>query len=156
MNVIIGIDPGVHTGVAVYINGKLTYMATPAMPILAAIDLVLSYQTALYEREMDGKSGSLLVIFEDARMIGGIGGARRGSKADTARLRGAGSVQRDCGIWDEFLTKHQIEHRKISPRQKGAKLSAEKFKSVTGWTAATNQHSRDAAMLVWPYRGLKR
>jgi len=142
--VVIGIDPGVNTGLAVYRDGQLVECHSPAPGIVRAIDLV---------RELVRlHPGRVLVAFEDSRLIGGIGGARRGSKADTARLQGAGSVKRDCAIWAEALGLMGVPYRQISPRDKGSKVDARGFALLTGWDAPTNQHSRDAAMVAYPYR----
>lgn len=143
----IGIDPGVNTGLAVVEGQRLVLVASPAPSIVQAMEQVKKLAQTV-------GSQNLLVIYEDARMIGGMHGMARGSKGDNARLRGVGSVQRDCAIWEEFLAYHQIQASPMSPAAKGAKLSDEQFMRVTGWTPKTNQHSRDAAMLIWPKRGL--
>ena len=53
-----------------------------------------------------------------------------------------------------FARKHDLaDAHGISPASKGAKLSAEAFTRATGWTGASNQHTRDAAMCAWKYRG---
>jgi hypothetical protein len=36
----------------------------------------------------------------------------------------------------------------VAPKNNTTKISAEYFKAVTKWTARTNEHGRDAAMLV--------
>ena len=41
----------------------------------------------------------------------------------------------------------------VGPKHKGAKLDAEQFAKVTGWTGSSNQHERDADMVAWQYRG---
>jgi hypothetical protein len=144
---LIGIDPGVNTGLAVIENKRLVLVASPAPSIIHAMEQVKRLAQIV-------GSPNLLVIYEDARMIGGMNGMARGSKGDNARLRGVGSVQRDCAIWAEFLDHQQIKAAPMSPAAKGAKLDDAQFLQVTGWTPKTNQHSRDAAMLIWPKRGL--
>lgn len=37
----------------------------------------------------------------------------------------------------------------FAPKNNRTKLTAEQFNRLTGWTARTNEHSRDAAMLIW-------
>jgi hypothetical protein len=143
----IGIDPGVHTGLALVDGQRLVLVASPAPTILEAMERVEAIVTH------NGRQ-STLVLWEDARLIGGMHGMRRGSAGDTARLRGVGSVHRDCSIWEEFLTRGLFEHHALSPSSKGAKLSAPQFTHVTGWSQPTNEHSRDAAMLIWGKRGL--
>ena len=142
--VTIGIDPGVHTGLAIYRDGELIRCASPAPGIIEAMEIV----TEVCRSE----PGRVLVVFEDARLIGGIGGAQRGSKADRARLQGAGSGKRDCAIWAELLGRLGVPYRQVSPKSKGAKLDADQFEALTWWGAPTNQHSRDAAIIARPYR----
>jgi len=142
--VTIGIDPGTHTGLAIYRDGELIRCASPAPGIIEAIEIV----TEVCRSE----PGRVLVVYEDARLIGGIGGAQRGSKADLARLQGAGSVKRDCAIWAELVERLGVPYRQVSPKGKGAKLDAGQFEALTGWSAPTNQHGRDAAIIAWPYR----
>jgi hypothetical protein len=144
---LIGIDPGVHTGLALVDGQRLVLVASPAPTILEAMERVQALA-------MHHGLQRLLVIWEDARKIGGMHGMGRGSAGDTARLRGVGSVHRDCQIWEEFMERHHLRHVAISPSAKGAKLSDPQFAQVTGWAKPTNQHSRDAAMLIWGKRGL--
>jgi len=84
------------------------------------------------------------VTFEDARLRTGYFGPNSQEKQ-----QGAGSVKRDCKAWADFLGAHSIAYRAVSPQAKGAKLDAEPFRRLTSWTARTNEHGRDAAMLVF-------
>lgn len=148
LTMLIGIDPGVNTGVAIIQNQRLARVESPAPTILGAMDLVAQLIA------QEGRD-HVLVIWEDARLIGGMHGMGRGSKGDVARLRGVGSVHRDCSIWGEFFARHGIKQLSLSPKAKGAKLASEAFSRLTGWSGGvTNEHSRDAAMLIWPRRGL--
>ena len=142
--IVIGIDPGVCTGLAIYRDGELIRCASPAPGIIEAMEIV----TEVYRSE----PGRVLVVFEDARLIGGFGGQPHGSKIDCARLQGVGSVKRDCLIWAELVERLGVPYRQVSPKSKGPKLDAAQFEALTGWGAPTNQHSRDAATIARPYR----
>ena len=83
------------------------------------------------------------VWFEDARLRQWYGD--KGREA----LQGAGSIKRDCGIWEEFCAMHGIPHRAIKPAKGATKWDAERFKKMTGWPGRTNEHARDAALLVF-------
>jgi hypothetical protein len=63
-------------------------------------------------------------------------------------LLGAGSVQRDCSILETYLLASKIPHAMVSPANSRTKVSAAGLKAATGWTQRTNEHGRDAAMLV--------
>lgn len=133
VRVVIGIDPGVNTGVAVADGGKL--VSVGCMAAVNAEELVL--------QTMIDNGGKLFVRFEDARMRQWFG-----SKGREA-LQGAGSIKRDCGRWEEFLTHHNIPHARVAPQANRTKLTADQFKAITKWQGRTNEHGRDAAMLVF-------
>jgi hypothetical protein len=133
VKVVIGIDPGVNTGVAVADGGKL--VSVGCMAAVKAEEMVL--------QTMIDNGGKLFVRFEDARMRQWFG-----SKGREA-LQGAGSIKRDCSRWQEFLEHHNIPHARIAPKANRTKLTADQFKRITGWQGRTNEHSRDAAMLVF-------
>ena len=135
---LIGIDTGTHTGVAIYetISKRIERLET--LPIHKAMALVLA--TAL-ENPNDTH-----VYFEDARLRKWFGRSGR------EQLQGAGSVKRDCAIWEEYLTDYKISFTPIAPKNNTTKLTADYFAKVTGWTARTSGHARDAAMLVFGRR----
>ena len=89
------------------------------------------------------KSDIVQVRLEDARKRKWFGDSGR------ERLQGAGSVKRDCVIWEEFLNDRKIPYMLIAPKNNSTKLSAESFKKITGYSGRTNEHTRDAAMLVF-------
>ena len=66
-------------------------------------------------------------------------------------MQGAGSIKRDAKIWEDFLMDIGVNHEMISPAKNRTKLKADTFKTYTGWENPTNEHSRDAAMLVFNY-----
>jgi len=129
--VIIGIDPGVNTGFAVAQEGELT--SVTCMPACEAENAILIHAS----------QRKVFVWFEDARLRTWFG-----SKGREA-LQGAGSIKRDCHRWKEWLEFHDIPHGVVAPRNNKTKLDAEQFKKITGWAGRTNEHGRDAAMLIY-------
>ena len=135
---IIGIDPGTKTGIAVWDRKRQMFVSVQTKNIIEAMNNVLDLQyapdtTQLVER---------LLVIEDAR-------TRSGSEA--AKM-GAGSIRRDCSIWQEFAEYYDIDILwRATPRGKfkTTKLPAATFKKLTGWAERTSNHARDAAMLVW-------
>jgi hypothetical protein len=123
----------VHTGFALSDGGKL--IRVESMNAVEAEGCVMQCI------EMYGLP-NVFVRFEDARMRQWFG-----SKGVEA-LQGAGSIKRDCSRWEEFLTHHNIPHARIAPKANRTKLTADQFKRITGWQGRTNEHARDAAMLV--------
>ncbi|MBS7818673.1 hypothetical protein B9T11_07935 [Wohlfahrtiimonas chitiniclastica] len=132
MGIAIGIDCGVNTGFAISQNQKL--IVVTSYSILDAMDMCLEYQDK-----------DPILYIEDARKLrwGGY------NKGNTARLQGAGSVKRDSQIWEDFAKKHGFRYMLVSPKSNAKKLDAEQFNQLTGWIGQTNNHGRDAAMLVW-------
>lgn len=87
-----------------------------------------------------------LVIFEDARTIR-IGGGENFNRKE--KLQGVGSIKRDCAIWEEFLEGEGLPYQGKRWTRGTTKWDADYFKRTTGWTGQTNNHARDAAVLVF-------
>lgn len=129
----IGIDPGTHTGVAVWDTREGKFLSLETLPIHRALLRVLHI----------AEETDLQVVFEDARQRTWYG------KGDTsAKLQGAGSVKRDCSIWEDFCKDYGIPYWAKPPVKGATKVSADYFKMVSHWQGRTSEHSRDAAMLV--------
>ena len=129
----IGIDPGVRTGYAAWRDDDQRLISCTSMAIHEAMAEVLRIRDL-------GVLHS--VTFEDARLRTWFGQAGR------EQLQGAGSIKRDCTIWADFLGAHGIAYRGIKPQPGCTKWTAEQFRRLTGWAQRTNEHARDAALLV--------
>lgn len=128
--VYIGIDPGTNTGVAIWDSAKQKLLQVTSMKILEAMNLIRQHPSAV-------------VYIEDARQRTWFG--NKGKEV----LQGAGSIKRDCQIWQEFLEANEITHYWVAPKDNRTKLSSAQFKAYTGYTGKTNEHGRDSAMLVF-------
>lgn len=133
--IIIGIDPGVQTGIASWSATEKRFYMVDTMLLHNALSFV--------ENISNCKEYVLHVRFEDARKRKYFGNSGR------EKLQGAGSVKRDSKIWEDFLTDKGIKFDMPSPKDKGIKVDAAYFKKLTGWFKRTSQHARDAAMLVY-------
>ena len=133
MRYFIGIDVGTNTGVAVWDKSEKRFVEIQTTSILKAMEIVKKYE----------KIDIVQVRLEDARKRKWFGDSGR------ERLQGAGSVKRDCVIWEEFLNDRKIPYMLIAPKNNNTKLSSESFKKITGYSGRTNEHTRDAAMLVF-------
>lgn len=145
--VYIGIDTGTHTGVAVW-NGK-TFLLVETMAIHKAMEVVKAYAD---KAKMSGSS--LLVRVEDPRQRTWFGTERMSREQERNRLQGVGSVKRDASVWDDYLkdlcdTKANIRYEMVAPKHNVTKLTGDRFKAITKWQGRTNEHNRDAAMLVY-------
>ena len=135
----IGIDTGVHTGIAVWDSEKGKFVYLDTLKIHEALNIVSSYAY---------KDIPLCVRFEDARQRKWIPFAKNVT-GELGRAQGAGYVKAHCQIWEDFLTDYRIPFEAIAPRRNVTKLSAEQFERITGYKGRTNEHARDAAMLVY-------
>lgn len=67
--------------------------------------------------------------------------------------RDVGKVDRDVALWEAWAANKGIPVDLVPPssRRKGIdlKLTAERFKKLTGWEGRTNEHCRDGSMLVF-------
>ena len=136
---LIGIDPGASTGVAVFRSGSLCNLMTWAPHEIPA-------ELACFWPDR--------VIFEDSRLISPVWSRSTTQAARVKIARNVGQVDAVCSLIVSVCSELGIPARGISPRAKGAKLTAEQFERVTGWSARCNQHERDAAMTAWPHRRL--
>lgn len=123
----IGIDPGTKTGIAVWDSAEKRFHAIFTLTIFQAINYVNDWHP------------NATIIMEDARLRKWFGNSGR------EKLQGAGSVKRDCAIWEEVFPNIV----KVAPKNNKTKLDAEAFKKLTGWQGRTSNHARDAAMLVF-------
>lgn len=137
--IVVGIDPGVHTGVAVWDTSSRQLLDVRCSGIVEAMR---------YIHELQQERGIGLIVFEDARQRKWIP-----REKDLAQFRGramgAGSVKRDCSIWEEWCKVFAIEYVKTPPKNNITKLTDRMFSGITGYDRRTNEHGRDAAMLVF-------
>ena len=129
--IVIGIDPGVKTGMAVYNTKTKQILEVGTCMIHEGFEAVLSYKPLIK-----------LVRIEDARKRKWLGANARDKQ------QGAGSVKRDCKAWEDFLTAKGIPFELVSPGATRTKVTAAYFKQLTGLETRTSNHARDAAMLV--------
>ena len=131
----IGIDPGTHTGIAIWDTREGRFLSLETLPIHQAMVKVMVWK--------DNVGDDLQVVFEDARQRTWFG------HGDTnAKLQGAGSVKRDCSIWEDFCRDYNISYWAKPPIKGATKVSSSYFKTISHWPGRTSEHSRDAAMLV--------
>jgi hypothetical protein len=130
---LIGIDPGVKTGFCVYCDKTKEIKELETLTITQAMQKV----RAISEKE------DVFVYYEDARLRKWFGNAGR------EQLQGAGSIKRDCKIWEDYLNEINVDAFAIPPKNNLTKLTAKNFASITGYTRRTSEHVRDAAMLVF-------
>lgn len=142
--VILGIDPGKQTGIAMYVDGQLKDLV--ALSPERAIYYILDF-------------GVDMVVFEDSRMQSTMfrrtaaNGRPLGAAAQLKIARDVGGIDAQCRELVAKCEESRVKVIGLSPKQKGAKLNHAQFVLKTGWAGGkSNQHERDAAMVAWPFR----
>lgn len=134
---ILGIDPGLKTGIAHFDGGKLTHLET-----VHPADIPNVLQQHKPAR----------VVFEDSRLQSHVWGRGTGVAAAAKVARNVGEVDAWCRLIEHTCSKLDIKCHGVSPQSKGRKLNAQKFERLTGWTQSSNQHERDSAIVAWQFR----
>ena len=145
MAILIGIDPGEHTGFAVWDTTTHTFLQVQTLMLHQAMDEVRRWNYACLLAE---KAIPFAVIFEDARQRTWFAPERNNAEY-RGKLMGAGAAKRDARIWEEYLTDNRIAFQAVKPQPGLTKWDADYFAKVTGWTGRTSDHARDAALLVF-------
>ena len=135
--IMIGIDTGVKTGFAVAADrgkgGELEQVES--LSITQAMSKVKdSVQT--------WGAQNVCLYIEDARQRTWFTGGRE-------KAQGVGSVKRDAQIWEDWCKEQGYLYKMIHPAANTTKKKATDFFRMTGWKGRTNEHARDAAMLVF-------
>ena len=141
MSMIVGLDPGANTGVAIFEDGKLIRLTTWTPIQLITLLPSLSVTS---------------VIFEDSRLTSPVWSRGTSQAARMKIARNVGQVDAICTLICALCEEMKINAHGISPKHKGRKLDAETFNKLTGWDIKSNQHERDAAMCVFSHGGIKR
>lgn len=143
--VYIGIDPGIHTGFALW-DAKLGKLELQTLDFWQTVDAIHN-ANALYN---DGVHVKLVVVIEAAWKINTTYGRYNGQSGE----RGIQRIARNAGenhahgkLIVEFCKRNGVEALLITPNKR--KMDAAQFALLTKHPGRTNEHVRDAAMLVW-------
>lgn len=139
----VGVDTGVNTGFSEWDSKKRCLLSVCSLPIHKAMERVKVLH-ALHKEE-------LVVRVEDPRQRKWFGTERMTREEERKKLQGVGSVKRDATIWEDFLKDLGVRFEMVAPKMNVTKLTQETFKRYTGWSSKTNEHGRDAAMLIYGY-----
>ena len=143
MAFLLGIDPGAHTGFAVWDTASRSFREVATLPLWKALE-----ETKRLQAEAAANGTRFAVVFEDARQRTWFPKERNAAEY-RGHLMGAGAAKRDAAIWEEFLTDQGIPFTAQKPRPGQTKWNADYWSKLTGWTGRTSEHARDAALLVF-------
>jgi hypothetical protein len=143
---IIGIDCGVKTGICIYHKPTKTICKLSSGTLIEVM-FSLMYPSVWWDRII---AGQVFMRIEDARQRKWIP-KQKTETAERGRREGAGYVKAHCAIWEDFCKRVGIPYELVPPKNNKTKVDAEYFRMLTGYKEKTNNHSRDAAMLVIGY-----
>lgn len=139
---VIGIDPGNHTGLAVYSRDDRAIIYAEESTFSGAI----AYITGHYD-------SAIIVIETPSNKRVWHSGASQSARDATAI--NVGMVIREAQLFAQMLTylgkKNERDYViKTPPPQRGlTKLTREQVKKITGFDGRSSDHVRDAIMLCW-------
>lgn len=135
-NFSIGIDPGQHTGFAIYSIQQRKIVELRTVDFWGAYSQVCAFQPIEISR--------VVVEVPDTKHVWQQ--MPKGTKAIQRQAVNVGGVIREAQLLAEGLMRAGYKVVRVNPR--GKRTHAE-FCKFTGWTGKTNQHCRDAALLCW-------
>ena len=135
--IILGVDPGANTGMAIYQDGELRKLTT-----IEPVEMAYAIKLAAPDR----------VVFEDSRLTSFMFTTVKSRAVALSMARKVGQVDAWCNLITSICERLEIPCIGISPKGKGKKLNADQFTQATGWTGGSNEHTREAAMVAFPYR----
>lgn len=138
----IGIDPGVDTGVCVWDADQQTILRLDTLGFWSVIGLLSAYKN---------QHGELLsVVIEDPNLNKAMHWQQkksvRGFNPATKIAQNVGQNKKEAELIIKYLEANQFSYEAIRPVTR--KIGARVFKHLSGYKDRTNQHVRDAAMLV--------
>ena len=138
MKVVVGIDPGNKTGIAFFtLDDKLILVETKTIhPLDVGAEI----------------EGADVVYIEDSRLQKAI---FCHPSQKVAYSRSVGQIDARCADIEEICKRKGIKFIGISPKEKGRKINKDEFMRIFGCSSnksGSNQHERDAAMVVFASR----
>ena len=104
---------------------------------------------AQYKGIAESEGVRLYVRVEDPRQRTWFGTENMSREEERKKLQGVGSVKRDASIWEAYLKDLGVWFEMVAPKRNLTKITHETFVNITKWKGRTNEHKRDAAMLVF-------
>jgi hypothetical protein len=143
--VVVGIDPGISTGFAVWDSEKREFTVLKTLDFWKVIDRL----KLLHFNH--GKE--LLVVIEDPNGNKPVF-MKKGVKSNAMAIRvgqNVGSNKREASLLIEYCRNKGINVKPVIPGKKATgkgKITKEYFNKISGYTGSTSQHGRDAAMMI--------
>lgn len=135
----IGIDGGASTGYAVWDRPSKTLMTVKTLDFWSTIE----------QLGKDFVEGETCIVIENPSAIKGLYHRMREANPNIMANKGqkVGRVKRESELMMMYFEKSNWDYIPVAPTR--SKVSADYFKTLTGWQKTCSQHGRDAAMLVF-------
>ncbi|MCP3685274.1 MAG: hypothetical protein GY861_21670 [bacterium] len=156
--IIIGIDGGQNNGLAVFDTKERKFTLLRSYTFWDLIEKIKEYnKTHIIERVVIEATHLVKPTFKLKGAIMSIASSPKSDKKNLMCLLGTldrraqnlGENKRTTKLIVEYLERKNIAVEEIPPSKKtGTKINNKEFSEVTGYIGRTNEHSRDAGMLV--------
>lgn len=139
---IIGIDPGKNTGIAIFKNKQLAELKT-----------LTPYETVLFIQDNFSDIKRAVIEYSKGQSFIFVDPKSRSRPSAFGKIgRNIGQVDGLCELFIECLETNKIPVEKISPLSKGHKMKSAEFKlNFPEFKGQTNEHERDAAKIVFKF-----
>ena len=128
---IIGIDPGQNTGIAIYDNGW-TLLTVPFWGAIFELSSRISEKPK--------------VFIEDPNLIKPTFPRKVGPRVRDKISQSVGMNKRDAQLLIRWCELRGLDVTHVKPTR--SKVDAKYFKKLTGYSKRCSQHARDSAMLI--------
>lgn len=144
----IGLDPGAHTGVAIWSATEQKFIRLATFDFWGFVDFIVDLKKKIELTAYFIKPEAIYV--EDPNLISTtFVRTSRYSNTHQKISQNVGSNKRDAQLLIELLEKMGFKViRKKPGSNKYINLDSNQFNRLTGWTSISSQHSRDAGAYV--------
>jgi len=151
-DILIGVDPGSITGVCVWNPEREKILDMQSMSHIKFMEWVLTGKEVynmVVAIENPNLNQPVFMTREETNIIFGTDPTEKVSalRILLRRAQNIGMNKQIAKTLMEFMESKGIDFVPIRPFRK--KMDAEQFKNLTKWEGRTNQHNRDAAILVF-------
>lgn len=142
----IGIDPGVHTGFAIWLSHEKRFEVMETINFWLTIEKLEHIEHV--ERFLPNPERSTVVLENPSVNKPTFHHGQSGRHVREKISQNVGMNKREGQLIEQYCLDNNIKLMLVAPNRKG-KLNADSFKQITRWSTQTSQHARDAAMLVF-------
>lgn len=154
----IGIDPGRHTGVAVWSKHEKKLLKLITLDFWGVIDFLDTFTASMQAQDwgslgiaVQSEEITFEVVMEDPQLNDTTFARGIEPKLMLKVAQDVGRNKEQAFLLIEWMTRKKIVFRTVQPKNRkkgGGKWSAEYFTHLTGWQGKSNEHTRDAARFV--------